>query len=301
MKLLPPLIVVLSSVGCARRGQPADTPWVPEPAPDLGSVIARVGSVSIYAREVEAQVARSKSTPRQALDELVSLHLLAEKAHQKNPFLPDWFDPELRSTLAERLIERDVWPQVQRDSVPDQELRAIYQSSISAFVHPRLVDAGFLIVFTGPRMKPGPRAERAEAAKALAATVASRRIAGPEDLEAIANDPAWGIRHVTFRRTLQSPDQPFSRKVGAEVVKLKAAGDTTPLIEDADGFFIATYAGEKPPANTSFAEVREELRQRYYDHWRAQRLEQLARKLAEGHRVESHPQLLNQSASGRGS
>jgi len=301
VKLLPSLILVLGSLACAGRGQPPETPWVPDPVPDLGSVIARVGSVPIYAREVEAQMVRSGGTPREALDELVSLHLLSEEAHRKNRFLPDWLDPELRSALAERLIDRDIWPQIQRDSLPDQELHTIYQGAISTFVHPRLVDAGFLIVFTGSRMKAKARAERTEAARALAATVAARRIHGPEDFQAIANDPAWAARHVSYRRNLQSPDQPFSRKVGAEVVKLKAAGETTPLIEDDDGFFIATYAGERPAADIPFAQIREELRQRYYDRWRAQRLDELARKLAEGHRVESHPQLLNQGAAGRGS
>jgi hypothetical protein len=288
-----PLILFLSSVGCAKRGPPSETPWVPETAHDLGSMVARVGSVPIYAREVEAEMARSKSTPRDALDELTTLYLLAEKAHREDPFRPDWSDRELRSALAERLIERDLWPQTQMESLPDQELRFIYQNAINSFVHSRLVDAGFLIVFTGPRMKSAPRAERAKTAKVLAATVASRRIAGPEDFETIASDPTWAARKVTYRRILQSSDQPFSSKVGAEVVKLKAPGDTTPLIEDADGFFLATYAGERPAANISFVEAREKLRQRYYERWRAQRLEQLARKIAEGHRVESHPQLLN--------
>jgi len=298
VKSLPPVILLLGSVGCARGGPPPETPWVPETAPDLGAIVARVGSVPIYAREVEAELARSQGTAREATDELIVLHLLAEQAHRKNTFRPDWFDPELRSALAERLIERDLWPQIQRESIPDKDLRAIYQNAIISFVHPRLVDAGFLIVFTGPYMKPKPRAERAQTAKALAAAVASRRIAGPEDFEAIAKDSAWAARNVTYRRLLQSPDQPFSHKVGAEVVKLKAPGDTTPLIEDTDGFFLATYAGEKPAENISFAAVRDELRQRYYEHWREQRLEQLVRKLAEGHRVESHPQLLNQNQRG---
>ena len=301
MRFRPALILILCSVACARRGQPPETLWVPQPAPDLGSVVARVGSVPVYAREVQAQMARSRGTLREALDELISLHLLAEKAHRANPFRPDWFDPELRSALVERLIERDVWPQVQRDSMPDQDLRAIYQSAISTFVHPRLVDAGFLIVFTGPRMKPAPRADREKDAKALAATVAARRIDGPQDFEAIGSDPAWSARNVIYRRSLQGLDQPFSRKVGTEVAKLKAPGDTTPLIEDADGFFLATYAGEKPAANVSFAEIRDELRRRFYERWRTQRLDQMVRKLAEGHRVESHPQLLNQSAPDRGS
>jgi hypothetical protein len=264
-------------------------------------VVARVGSVPIYTREVEAQVTRSQSTPHTALDELISLHLLAERAHRENYFRPDWFDPELGSALAERLIERDVWPQIQLDSLPDQELRAIYQSAINAFVHPRLVEAGFLILFTGTGMKPGPLAERESAAKALAATLALRRIAGPDDFEAIANDPTWKSRHVTFRRTVQGPDQPFSRRVGAEVLKLKALGDTTPLMHDTDGFFLATYAGETPPVSQSFTEVRAELRQRYYERWRVQRIEQLSREMAKGHRVEIHPQLLNQSAPERGS
>jgi len=299
VKFLSPLILLLSSGGCAKCGPPSDTPWAPETAPDLGGVVARVGAVPIYAHEVEAEMAHSKGTPREAVEELISLHLLAEEAHRKNPFRPDWFDPEVRSALAERLIERDLWPQIQRDSVPDQELQAIYRNTITSFVHARLVDAGFLIVYTGPYMKPEARAGRAQSAKALAAAVAARRISGPEDFEAIASDPAWRDRHVTFRRTLQSPDQPFSRKVGAEVVKLKAPGDTTPLIEDADGFFLATYAGERPAENIPFAEVRDELSQRYYQRWRAHRLEELVRKLAEGHRMESHPQLLNQS--GRGS
>jgi len=301
VKLLVPLVLVLSFVGCTRRGRPRETPWVPEPAPDLGSIVARVGTVPIYARELEAQTARSKSMPREALSELIALHLLAERAHHDNPFWPDWFDPELRSALAQRLIEREIWPQVQEDSVPDQELRAIYQRAIDAFVHPRLVEAGFLIVYTGAPMKPGPRAERETIAKALAVTVASRIIHGPEDFEAIANNPAWSSRHVTFRRTFQGPDQPFSSEVGAEVLKLKAPGDVTPLIQDPDGFFLATYAGEKPPANQSFAEVRAELRQRYYERWRVQRIEQLTRAMAQGHRVELHPQLLNQSAPERGS
>lgn len=298
MKFLPLLVFVLGNLACARRGQSSETPWIPEPAPDLGAVVARVGSVPIYAREVAAEAARSESTPREALDELISIHLLAEKAHRETPFRPDWSDPELRSALAERVIERDLWPKIQQEGVPDQELHAIYQGSINAFVHPRLVEAGFLIIFTGARMKPAPRAEREAEANALAAMVATRRIHGPEDFEAIASDPAWQSRHVTFRRTVQGPGQPFSRTVGAEVLKLKAPGDTTSLILDDDGFYLATYAGEKPPLHRPFAEVRAELRQHYYERWRAQRLEQLTRQMAEGHRVEFHPQALNQNAPG---
>jgi hypothetical protein len=299
VKLSTSVILLLASAGCAGRDLPPETSWIPAPAADLGAIVARVGSVPIYAREVEAQAANSQgATLREALDTLISSNLLAEKAHRTWPLRPDWLDPELRSALAERLIERDILPQLQRDSVPDQELRFIYQKAITSFVHSRLVEVGLLVVFTGAAMAPETRAERAEVAKDLAAHVASMPITGPADFEAIAKDSAWKARGVTYRRTLQSLDEPFSRKVGTAVAKLKASGDMTPLVDDTDGFFLATYAGERPAENRSFAEVREDLRQRYYERWRAQRLEQMIRKLAESHRVESHPHLLSQATSG---
>ena len=293
VKLLAPLLLLLGSAGCARRAASAETPWVPAAAPDLGAIVARVGSVPIYSRQVEAQAAGSNSTPREALDTLISSYLLAEKAHRTERFLPEWLvAPELKSALAERLVEREVEPQLRPENVPEQELRALYQNAIRAFVHPRLVDIGLLGVFTGVLMKPAPRLARAETARALAAFVATQRISGPEDFEAIAEDPVWKERNIAYRRVLQGADQPFSRKVGVEVARLRARGDTTGLIEDDDGFFLATYAGERPPENISYTEARESLRQRYYERWRAQRLEQLMRKLAEGHQIESHPQLL---------
>jgi hypothetical protein len=82
--------------------------------------------------------------------------------------------------------------------------------------------------------------------------------------------------------------------VKEEILKLKAPGDTSALIEDQSGLFLATYAGEKPPENIPYAAVREKLIQGYFEHWRSQRLAQIMHKLSEGHRIEIHPQLLKQ-------
>ncbi len=260
---------------------------------DLGPVVAKVGDVPIHAREVEAERVRLGGTARQALDALISLHLLAEAARRHEDFSPPWLnDAELKSALAERLIARDITPKLTQDSVPDSELQALYQKAIKAFVHPRLVDIGVLAIFTGPAMKKEPRLKRREVAYALADHVASKTIAGPQDFEAIARDPAWHEKKVTFRRALQGDDAPFSMKVGSAVAKLKASGDTTSLIEDETGFYIATYAGERPPKNVSFAEARPELLQRFYERWRDLQRERLITKLGEGHRIEAHPQLL---------
>jgi hypothetical protein len=256
-------------------------------------MVAKVGSVPVRAREVEAEMVRSGGTARQALDRLISLHLLAETARRQQGFSPSWStDPELKSALAQRLMEREVEPKLVRESVPETELNAIYQKAIKAFVHPRLVDIAVLAIYTGPLMKKEPRLKRAETARALANQLVIRSISGPEDFEAIARDPVWQARKVNYRRTLQGPDEPFSAKVGSAVAKLKAPGDTTGLIEDESGFFFATYAGEKPPENITFAEARPALLQGYYERWRKVQLEHLIQKLGEGHRIEAHPQLL---------
>jgi hypothetical protein len=221
------------------------------------------------------------------------MHLLAETARRRQDFSPQWLsDTLLKSALAERLIDRDILPKLRPEEVPDAELKNIYQRAIKSFVHPRLVDVSVLAVFTGALMKKEPKLKRAEAAQALASYVASKTISGPEDFEAIAKAPEWQARKVSYRRLLQGEDEPLSRKVGAAVAKLKAPGDTTGLIEDEDGFFLATYAGERPPENVTFAEARPSLLQRYFERWRQMQLEQSIKKLGEGHRIEAHPQLL---------
>lgn len=236
---------------------------------------------------------RQGGTARQALDALVSLHLLAEAARRHEGFSPPWLtDAELKSALAERLIAREIAPKLTPESVPDSELRDVYQKVIKTFVHPRLVDIAVLVVFTGPLMKKEPRLKRRQAANALFDYLASKTISGPQDFETIARDPVWQEKKVTFRRVLQGDDEPFSVKVGSAVAKLKAPGDTTGLIEDETGFYIATYAGERPAKNVSFAEARSEVLQRTYERWRARQRERLITKLGEGHRIEAHPQLL---------
>jgi hypothetical protein len=292
VKHLPPLILLLSSAGCAQRDAAAETPWTPDPAPDLGAVVARVGSVPIYSAEVAAEAMRSQGTARDALNRLISLHVLAENAHRTERFSPDWSDAELRSALAERLLDREILPKTRREAVPEQELQGLYDKAIKAFVHPRLVEVGLLAVFTGPMMKPEPRREREKTAKALANDVAARRIHSAEAMEAMVRDPLWKDRSISYRKTVPWLDPAYSDKLNDEVLRLRAPGDTSPLIEDEVGYFIATYVSEKPAEKLPYSQVRESLLQRYYEHWRPQRLEQLVRSLSKGHQVEVHPQLL---------
>jgi hypothetical protein len=269
--------------------------WVPDPAPDLGAVVARVGEAPIFAAEVEAQVARSGTTPKQALDELIAFHLLAEKARASGVRAEDFAAVVPQELLVQRLLEREFEPVSRASDVGDEELRRLYERGKDTYVHPRLVEVGVLAIYTGDLMKPARRAQLRTLAQALADEVGRRPLRTPEDLAVVANDPRWSGR-IALRRLLQGPDRPFGPALGAAVMRLAKPGDTTPLVEDPSGLYLARYISERPAENVAFEAVREQLRAQVYPYWRQQRFAQLVAGLAKHHEVEAYPSKLTEAA-----
>jgi hypothetical protein len=119
-----------------------------------------------------------------------------------------------------------------------------------------------------------------------------------EEFSAVASEPAWASRHVVFKRVLQSKNKPLSEAVGAEVAKLKAPGDTTPLVVDEDGSFIARYISERPAENVSFEQARAKLQEGYFSRWRRLHFLDFTSKLARLHRMEMHADRLPRNEQG---
>jgi uncharacterized protein YfaP (DUF2135 family) len=86
--------------------------------------------------------------------------------------------------------------------------------------------------------------------------------------------------------------------VGKEVAKLLAPGDTTPLVIDQDGGFIARYISEKPSENISFAEARGTLVDMFYEKLRQQQFIEYTGKLGQLHRVQAHWDRLSMNEQG---
>jgi hypothetical protein len=261
--------------------------WVPEAAPDLGPIVARVGEVPIFAAEVVAQAERTGKAPRLALDDLVAFHLLAEKARATG-VQPDAVTAIPHELLVQRLLEREFEPSTRPSDIPDDELRRLYERGKDTYVHPRLVEVAILAVYTGDLMKPERRAKLRAVAQELADFVAGRPIKTADDFSAIAGLPRWNGK-VAFRRLLQGPTKPFGPAVGAAVVRLAQPGDTTPLVEDETGLYLARYLAERPAENVTFEAVRDELRKQVYPYWRQHRFIELSARLAKGHDVEAFP------------
>jgi hypothetical protein len=250
-------------------------------------MVARVGQVPIFAKQVEAHAKMTGHAVRAALGDLIDAYLLAEAAREHRHIPAPSTDADVQSALVQRLLEKEFEPGLHPESIPDSDLRPLYQRVRDTFVHSRLVEIGVLAVYTGAPMPKELREPREQTARELAQFLRSHPAKTLDEFSAMARDPEWAGRHVVFKRMFQGTDQPLSEAVGAEVSKLRAPGETTPLVVDIDGGFIARYIGERPAENITFEQARGKLAAGFYEHWRRQRFLEYTTKLAQLHRVET--------------
>jgi hypothetical protein len=279
--------LLLLAFACSSRNA-SERRWTLAPAPDLGEVVATVAGTPIFAKQVAAKAKATGQSIRQALAELTEVFLLAERAQHSGTVVRFDDDSDIRSAMVQRLLERDLEPNLRRETLPEGALRPIYEKTRDHFVHSRLVEVAVLAVYTGPPMQKKDREPREQTARDLATFLRSHPPKTLDEFEAISRAPEWKVRHVTLRRFQQSMDSPLSRSVGAEVAKLRAPGDTTPLVIDEDGGFIARYLGEKPPENIGFDEARRTLVEMFYENLRQQQFIEYTGRLGQLHRVQLH-------------
>jgi len=280
-------LLLIGLGGCSSPAQVADLDWTPVPAADLGGIVARAGHVPIYESQVLAEAKRSGKSTRGALDDLVATNLLAESARRDGWSLVGSSEAEVKSALVQRFLERDLEPNLRAGAVPDSALRPMYDRARDAFIHPRLVEIGVLTVYTGALMAEQPRQERAQIAKKLEAFLKDHPASTLDAFSAVARDPVWSGR-VAFGEFIQGLDRPLSRTVGEDVAKLHSVGETTRMLTDEDGFFIARYIGERPSANITFEQARGKLLAGFYESWRQQQFMEFTAKLIQGHKVEAY-------------
>lgn len=269
----------------------------PGAAVSASPVVARVAGSPIHAAEVADQMRRQRRDAPGALDELVTFEVLAQAAGADGAPAPSADEQEvLRNLKVQRLIEREIEPLLAPAAIDEADVRTVYERAKGRFVHGRLVQVAVLCVFTGARMKPEPRARAEGTARSLKAAVMSRAAAGGTDaspaalFESIAKDPVWADRKVSATTVWQEQDRPFPLVVGRAVQALTRPGETTDLVGDETGYYIARYISERPPENVSLAEAAPGIRREMYEPWRRQRFLQLSLAMSQGHDIEVFPE-----------
>lgn len=282
------MIGLLVVVGCGKAEVRQEVPWVPEVRPELGAVVARVQGTPIFAAEVAAQAAKTRKSARQALDDLVAFHVLAERVRDEWPPRDEKAQVLRREVMVQRFIEREFEARARPEDMPDTEVRQIYESARHSFVHGRLVEIAVVQITLGKNPSAERRAKARETGAALEAEVKKRKARTTDDFQSIATSEPWmgqRVRSYHFRQDVDN-HSPYSSVFSAAVARLKKPGDVTPLITDDLGLYIASYIAEIPPRNVPFEQVRQELRDAHYPRWRKSQFEALHRALAAQHVVE---------------
>lgn len=279
-------VLALGLSGCTRAQPSAAADWIPSAAPDMGSVVAKVAGAPVFSQQVLAEAKRTGKSPREALASLIDANAAAEAARSRGWTPVAWDDLEIESAAVQRFVERNLESSLSPDAMPDKDIRPIYDRLRDRFVHPRLVEIGILAIYTGPLMKDDRLKTRRETAQELAAHLAKHPPKTLDDFAAIAKDQQWADRAVVYRRTLQGPDRPFPRVVGDEVLKLRAAGESTPLVSDETGFYVARYIDEMAPKNVTFEQARRGLAAAYFEKWSQEQFLAFTSRLAQAHKTE---------------
>jgi hypothetical protein len=255
-------------------------------------VVARVAGRPILASEIARDARVSGSDPAAALEARVRFELLATAAAAAG-LPPSPTDEEsLRQAKVERLIEDRLEPRLRRDAIPEAEVRTFYDRVRKRFVHGRLVQVAVLCVFSGARMKAEPRARAARRAAELRDYLDAHPGLDDDAFLAIGHDPAWTEHTPSVSSTTvwQDDAEPFPAVVGEAVARLGRRGQTTPLVGDETGYYVARYLAERPPERVSFAEARPRLEEEMWLPWRRRRFLDLTLELARGHEVEAFPE-----------
>jgi hypothetical protein len=187
--------------------------------------------------------------------------------------------------MVQRLLERELEPGMGPDHNTDPELRVLYDRALVAFVHPRLVEVAVLEIVPGRSAAPAVRADARQNALALLAAVQAQTGHAPADMQVLAADDRWRSKRVRYLRFLQGPDGPKSTRFAAAVASLKA-GETSGVIEDEYGFYVARYVDDRAAKNTTFEAARAELRAGFYPRWRLLKFQEFADRVAARHEVE---------------
>lgn len=266
------------------------------PTAEPKDVVARGEGVVVTAAEVAEVAHQTHVSPRQALEAILAFELLASEAARQGFALTREDQEELKRREVQKFVTQVIEPQLDPSHIKEADIRALYEKGRGQFVHPRLVKVALLAVFTGARMKAPARARQEATARDVAALIGAQRAdVSPELFGKVGHDPAWIARQVSYGEIWQAADgdHPYPLAFGRAVAALHRQGDTTPLICEESGCYLARYLDERPAENVPFEAVAVSLRTKMAEPWQRGRFKELVAALAGPHDIVADPDLLS--------
>jgi hypothetical protein len=244
------------------------------------SIVATVNGIPIFAEDVARQAAAEGTPPTEALNTLISMETLVHAAIERHIPQSDDGVTGWKQILAQAWISRDLEPQISPDKIPLPVLKQVYEKAKEGFNHSRLVRIFVMDFYAFPSGGPQRRKQAQESAASLLTEL--QNLKPPitaEQLQTMAGTERWMKLDLKAGVTWQSETQPYPESIAKAALAMQNWGELSPVIEDASGFHVLVYLGERAGAKKGFDEAESDIRNAISKQWQKQRFSEITGEL----------------------
>ncbi len=242
-------------------------PMAPQTSTPSGAVVARVDGRPIFAHDLQAQMALSRQSKREALHALIRLELLAAEATRRGLGAAPEVLEQGRRQLATTLIKEAFGKTLSPASIPAKLVARAYEQNKPHYKRPALVRVKHLLCSP---TRPKTTAKLAAAKRCIEAAHALIEKAGrrltPAQFDQLDDQLRPTVAPAVVRvETLRTPKRGYTVARFADAAfTLKKPGDIGKPIETTYGWHIIYLLERQPALDRSLAEVDGEVRKKIF-------------------------------------
>jgi peptidyl-prolyl cis-trans isomerase C len=259
-----------------------------------GTAVAKGNGIIITADEVKARLdeqppsIRARYTTldrkKEFLDNLVRFEVLAREAERQG--LAN--DPDVQLTLKKIMVQKLMQKRVQEPTggaraIADADLQKYFEDHEGDYIRPRKVRVA-VVALLAPQGSPDRAKKAALAKKALTKLKAEEKknaLAFAAIVQEFSDDPATkGAAGDLQFKSKEELERGYSKQLADAAFSLKP-GETSRVVESAQGFYILKFMGEQPELNRTFDQVKAQIATRLSREMKTKESEEWQKRLRE--------------------
>ncbi len=278
---------------------PRDEDLTPEQRARRAKVVAKVGDVEITVGEVEDSINvqspflrqryQDPQKLREFVQQMIRFELMAAEAQRKGYGDHEAVIRTRKQNAVQRMIRERFDEQMTPETIPEEEVRAYYDSHDAEFHRPEMVRASHILLDTR------------EAAVALIGELqeqdarAFRQAARERSVDTETKLRGGDLRYFTREgQGINAQDAEVDPAIVAAAFALSEVGDVTAQpVAVGEKFSVIKLTGRRPEEHRSYEEASQTIRLRMWRERRQTGLEDLVRQLRERYHPEIHEERMS--------
>jgi peptidyl-prolyl cis-trans isomerase C len=258
-----------------------------------GPVVAKGKGISITADEFKARLdeqspfirARYSSLDRKKefLDNLIRFEVLAKEAERQGLDK----DPDVQNTLkkimVQKLVQKSFADTTGQVDVSDADMQKYFDDHKDEYNRPRRVRVA-AVVWNAPQGSPERAKKLAAAQKALAKLHAEEKkntLAFAQIVSEFSEDQATKAAQGDLQfKSYDELAKAYSKEVAEAAFKLKT-GETSPVVQSAQGVYLLKFTGEQPEMVRTFDQVKAQIGAKLHREKKTREFDEWLKKLRE--------------------